>query len=77
MKLWLVEADGICSISPTILGAPEGEPPLRGKDTGMIGCVLARLADTGRMEIREMESQSWEKLRDMTDDWAQALSALR
>lgn len=34
----------------------------------MIGCVLAMLADTGRMEIREMKSQGWEKLRDMTDD---------
>lgn len=75
IKLWLVEADGICSISPTILGAPEGKPPLRGEDTGMIGYVLAMLADTVRMEIREMKSQSWEKLRDMTDDWDEALSA--
>lgn len=46
---------GLLSLVPTgasvapVLAASEEEPPLGGKNTGMIGCVSATLADSGRM----------------------------
>lgn len=67
------------SVAP-VLAALE-EPPPGGKNTGMVGCVLA---DSGRKggkgeEIREMKSQAQEKLRydwRLTVGWGIICSAV-